>query len=58
MAEGWRLIRSGITMDDPTAVGECLGCMHNVYEHQIDGQKVRVMEYGCLLYTSPSPRDS
>ncbi len=45
MEEGWKLIRKGITMDDPTAVGKCLGCQHNVYEHQIDGQQVRVMEY-------------
>ena len=45
MREGWDLVRSGITMDDRTAVGECLGCLHTVYDHEIDGHKVRVMEY-------------
>ena len=50
MKEGREVIRKGITMDDPTAVGKCLGCMHNVYDHQIDGQKVRVMEYGVCSF--------
>ena len=54
MKEGWELIRSGITMDDPTPVGQCLGCKHVVSEHVIDGKKVRAMEYGVCDFMKKS----
>ena len=50
MEEGWKLVRSGITMDDPIAVGNCVGCLHTVYDHEIDGHKVRVMEYDVCAF--------
>ena len=47
MAEGWKLISSGLTIKAPTGPGHFLGCDHTVYYITVKGKnsKLKVMEY-------------
>ena len=43
---GWKLIRQGLDLDDPTPVGKCLGCSPKESTCKLEnGRVARVMEY-------------
>ena len=46
LEKGWKLIRQGLDLDDPTPLGKCLGCTHKESSCKLEnGKVVRVMEY-------------
>ena len=47
LEEGWRLISSGLNIEDPSPLGMFLGCKHEQSERILPGssKRVRVMEY-------------
>ena len=47
LTEGWRLIRSGLDVEDPHDVGQYLGCDHklSMQAFHITGRPVRTIEY-------------
>ena len=50
MAAGWKLIRKGIKMEDPTPFGLYLGCYHETFECDMRGApdgKARGVVYNC-----------
>ena len=52
LAEGWSLLRQGITTDDPTGHGLYLGCLHSVSDRPSpDGSgTVRALEYNMQAF--------
>ena len=59
--KGARLVTSGGKAPGPSGLRECLVKVENILKEKEDGSKLRPIEAHdivCLLYTSPSPRDS
>ena len=51
MAEGWKLIRRGLQMDDPEPIGLYLGCVHEPFEmDHPSGGEVRQVRYNMEEY--------
>ena len=46
LREGWQLIRSHLTLEDPTPSGKYLGCEHRVFESTVPAE-------GNFLHGSP-----
>ena len=45
LPEGWKLLRSGIDMDDPYPLDRCLGCIHHIRAGMINQKPVQIIEY-------------
>ena len=51
LADGWRLIRSELSMEDPTKLGVCLSSDHTREETRLaDGTPAVMMKYGMGSY--------
>ena len=45
LAEGWKLLKQGIKMDDPAPLDRYLGCHQRIANQEVDGQMVRSITY-------------
>ena len=43
--KGWKLLRSGIDMDDPYPLDRCLGCIHHIRSGVVNHKNVQIIEY-------------
>ena len=51
LAKGWELVRqSGLKIEDPTPPGFFLGCLHEGFEAEVNGRKVRGFKYNMESY--------
>ena len=41
IAKGWDLIRKGLLLEEPTEMGNCLGCNHLITDKSKDGRTYR-----------------
>jgi len=50
LAQGWKLIRSCLDVEQPGPIGPYLGCKHEMSTPTVDGSEVRVMTYNMEEY--------
>ena len=45
LAKGWKIIREGLLLEDPTPVDRCLGCHHHETTGTVNGKPVKIMQF-------------
>ena len=45
LVTGWKMIREGLLLEDPTPVDRCLGCHHAETQGTVNGKPVQIMQF-------------